>query len=91
MPLEDLEAEWYRFTGDPQDLLMATQSGNALHTALRELSPVQRQLLALAFFRGLTHAEIVEQSGLPLGTVKTHIRRALTALRNVLERTPSEL
>ena len=80
-----------RFTGDPQDLLIATQSGHALHTALRELSPVQRQLLALAFFRGLTHAEIVEQSGLPLGTVKTHIRRALTALRNVLERTPSEL
>lgn len=70
--------------GDPQDLLEATQRSHALHAALETLDALPRQLLALAFFRGLTHEEIAEQSALPLGTVKSHIRRALTALRGVL-------
>ena len=66
------------------DLLEASQQGTALHTAMATLTPLQRQLLSLAFFRGLSHSEIVEHCGLPLGTVKTHIRRALAALRDVL-------
>lgn len=67
--------------GSPQDLLEAMQSGNALHQALSTLPPVQRQLLGLAFFRGLSHQEIADQTRLPLGTVKSHIRRAVDALR----------
>jgi len=70
---------------NPQDLLEATQAGSAVHAALEKLNPLQRQLLSLAFFRGLTHSEIVEHSGLPLGSVKTHIRRALSILRETLE------
>lgn len=69
---------------DPLDLLVATQSHRDLHAALQELDALPRQLLALAFFRGLTHDEIAGQTGLPLGTVKSHIRRALTALRHLL-------
>jgi RNA polymerase sigma-70 factor (ECF subfamily) len=68
----------------PEDLLAAAQAGSALHAALQALNPLQRQLLSQAFFRGLSHQEIAEQSGLPLGTVKTHIRRALSALRKTL-------
>jgi len=41
----------------------------------------QRKTLELAFFEGLTHAEIAEQTGDPLGTVKTRIRSALLTLR----------
>lgn len=67
--------------GSPQDLLEAVQSGHALHRALATLQPVQRQLLGLAFFRGLSHQEIADQARLPLGTVKSHIRRAVDALR----------
>jgi len=70
--------------GDPQDLLEATQRDHRLHAALATLDALPRQLLALAFFRGLTHEEIAAQCALPLGTVKSHIRRALAALKRVL-------
>ena len=70
--------------GDPQDLLAATQRDHRLHAALAGLDALPRQLLALAFFRGLTHEEIAAHAGLPLGTVKSQIRRALGALKNVL-------
>ena len=68
----------------PPDLLATTERNTALHQALLTLAPIERQLLALAFFRGLSHAEIAEHAGLALGTVKTHIRRALASLRAVL-------
>lgn len=69
---------------DPQDLLAATEAHRGLHRALATLEPVPRQMVALAFFRGLTHEEIAASTDLPLGTVKSHIRRALTALRAAL-------
>jgi RNA polymerase sigma-70 factor (ECF subfamily) len=70
---------------DPQDLLDLVQSGTAVHGALARLSPVQRQMIGLAFFRGLSHQEIAAHARLPLGTVKAHIRRALELLRQTLE------
>jgi RNA polymerase sigma-70 factor, ECF subfamily len=45
------------------------------------LPPDQRKTLEMAFFDGLTHSEIAEMTGDPLGTVKTRIRSALTTLR----------
>jgi RNA polymerase sigma-70 factor (ECF subfamily) len=46
-----------------------------------KLPPEQRKTLEMAFFDGLTHAEIAEMTGDPLGTVKTRIRSALLTLR----------
>lgn len=52
--------------------------------ALDELDPGQRRVLILAIEQGLTHDEIAETTGLPLGTVKTHARRGLIRLRQRL-------
>ena len=82
-PTERLDAVTQLVPG-LQDLLQATQEHAALHAALSRLQPVQRQILALAFFRGLTHTEIADAAQLPLGTIKSHVRRALATLREDL-------
>lgn len=69
----------------PQDLLDAARGAGALRAALETLEPRARQLVSLAFFRGLTHEEIAAQEAMPLGTVKSLIRRSLLALRKTLE------
>lgn len=53
--------------------------------ALRHLSDPQREAIELAFFRGWSHDEISRASGQPLGTVKSHIRRGMLALRQLLK------
>jgi RNA polymerase sigma-70 factor (ECF subfamily) len=50
-------------------------------TVIGKLPPEQRKTLEMAFFDGLTHSEIAEMTGDPLGTVKTRIRSALLTLR----------
>ena len=49
--------------------------------AIVHLPPEQRKTLEMAFFEGMTHTEIAERTGDPLGTVKTRIRSALLTLR----------
>lgn len=66
---------------DPIDLLQVLERDCTLYAAVAALVPVQRQLIALAFFRGLTHQEIADCSFLPLGSVKTHLRQALSQLK----------
>lgn len=67
---------------DPLSLVMALQRDTRLREAIASLSPVAQQLLGLAFFRGLSHGEIAELTDLPLGTVKSHLRRAQDSLRH---------
>jgi RNA polymerase sigma-70 factor (ECF subfamily) len=84
---EGLDGECLTFdacANDPHDLLQAVQAHRQLHQALQKLDAMPRQLVTLAFFKGLTHEEIAGHTGLPLGTVKSHIRRALTGLRKWL-------
>ena len=52
----------------------------AVDKALSTLNPLRRQLLDLSFFQELTHPEIARTVGLPLGTIKSHLRRVLRSL-----------
>lgn len=53
--------------------------------ALEQLSPEQQRVLRLSIFHGLSHDRIARATGLPLGTVKTHARRGLIRIREMLE------
>jgi RNA polymerase sigma-70 factor, ECF subfamily len=72
-------------TPDALSVTVRTQEEAALRDCLGRLEDDRRGLVVMAFVGGLTHAEVAERSGLPLGTVKSHIRRALLALRTCLE------
>ncbi len=52
--------------------------------ALETMPPPQRSALEMAYFEGLSHSEIAEKTGEPLGTIKTRIRSGLQSLRKVL-------
>jgi len=71
------------FSG-PDQILGRFQDSNSIHVALSALSPLRQKLLALSFFDGLSHEEISVSSGIPLGTVKSHLRRALREMRTSL-------
>jgi len=67
--------------GDPLDALAGLERGSLLRAELQKLDATQRQLLALAFFRDMSHQEIAKHTGMPLGTVKTVLRRSIQQLR----------
>jgi RNA polymerase sigma factor (sigma-70 family) len=64
--------------------LVSTAEGTALHRCLGELEEDRRRLVVLAFVDGLSHSELAERMSVPLGTVKSWIRRSLIALRGCL-------
>jgi RNA polymerase sigma-70 factor (ECF subfamily) len=68
----------------PLERLLMLEREHAVQRAVAELPPLRRELLALAFFRGLTHPEIAADTRLALGTVKSHLRRAMHVLRKRL-------
>ena len=70
------------------ELLQQSERRDEVLAALSGLPEAQRDAIDLAFFRGLTQAEIATQLDTPLGTVKARIRRGLLALRDVLGATP---
>ena len=89
VPLADVRlSEADENAAPPDDLLSLVQENSRVYAALATLSEERRQLISLSFLRDLTHAEIAELTGMPLGTVKSHLRRALSQLRAHLEAMP---
>ena len=74
------------FSADgPEEATELTLQRQRVRAAIAELPTDQQQVLALAYFNGLTHREIAEKLGEPLGTVKTRIRLAMQKLRQSLQ------
>jgi len=71
---------------NPMDTTLASQQAWALHQCLAKLENRQREVVSLAYLRDLSHSELAEQLSLPLGTVKTWIRRGLDQLRTCMAR-----
>jgi len=71
---------------DPLDTAQASEQAWALHECMRKLEGRQREVLSLAYLRDLSHSELAAQLQLPLGTVKTWIRRGLDQLRGCMAR-----
>jgi RNA polymerase sigma factor (sigma-70 family) len=70
---------------DAGEVLDAQRREERVRLALGQLPAEQLSLVELAFFKNLTHSQIAEETGLPLGTVKSRIRLAFTRLRRILE------
>lgn len=71
---------------DPMDSAEAGEQAVALRHCLQKLESRQREVVSLAYLRDLSHSELAEQLKLPLGTVKTWIRRGLEQLRTCMGR-----
>jgi RNA polymerase sigma-70 factor (ECF subfamily) len=85
--LDDMLAETLPGDGaDPMDTSQASEQAWALHECLRKLEARQREVVSLAYLRDLSHSELAAQLKLPLGTVKTWIRRGLEQLRGCMAR-----
>ena len=69
------------FSESMPDVAGAVEARALVTTALGELTAVQREVLELAFYDGLSQSEIATRTGTPLGTVKTRTRMALDRLR----------
>ncbi len=86
---EEGEDEPLRTLADPGAVSPAQrherfEMAQALEAAMRRLRPDYREIVVLRFQEGLAYEEIAEATGLPLGTVKTHIHRARKELADIL-------
>lgn len=69
---------------DPETIVSRMSDAKSLKRCLELLAPERRKLILLAYMHGLTHGEIAGKLGIPLGTVKSWIRRSLMSLRECL-------
>jgi len=71
------------FTRADKAMQMSVEAQEAAE-AMRKLRPEQQQVLKLSIIQGMSHQEIADATGMPIGTVKTHARRGLMQVRENL-------
>ena len=86
-----LDDAWLAELGDPNRDTTAGADQQRIRKVLVALPPEQREVLLLGYFEGLSSSEIAERVGVPLGTVKSRVAAALSALRGALSDSVVEL
>ncbi len=81
---DDAALESLSAPGDLEEAVTEREQQRRVMRAVRELPETQRQVLALAYFKGYAHGRIAQTLALPLGTVKTRMRAAMQQLKVVL-------
>jgi RNA polymerase sigma-70 factor, ECF subfamily len=84
VPIDELELFLASREDDPFEQAATSLQASQIQAALQRLPAEQREAIELAYFGGLTHHEIAERSGTPLGTVKGRMRLGLHKLRQLL-------
>jgi RNA polymerase sigma-70 factor, ECF subfamily len=86
-PLDPATIEsWADPVPGPADLAALSSDARRLHNCLEELEESPRKVLRLVYYEGMTYDEVAVHLGVPLGTVKSWVRRSLIRLRGCLER-----
>jgi RNA polymerase sigma-70 factor (ECF subfamily) len=85
-PHDSLVPEERDFAGDGLERLENTAEVSVVRRAIAELRPEEQRALYLSTYQGMSHGQIAEHTGIPLGTVKTYIRRGLLRVQEILER-----
>ncbi len=89
-PLPDGDALVDNVTARTDDDVDVRDELAGLSKALDLLRPEQRTVIELAYLDGQTHQEIARDTGMPLGTVKSHARRGLSRVREILGIVPKQ-
>lgn len=79
--IEDMTTEPFK-SQDKQ--MQASVEASQAAEAMNALRPEQRRVLQLSIYQGMSHQEIADATGMPIGTVKSHARRGLMQIREVL-------
>ncbi len=86
LPTQDIETAPEASFSQESSAETDAEAALASRIMRRELRPEQRSVIELSIFEGLSHREISTRTGMPIGTVKTHIRRGLMQLRELMQR-----
>jgi len=78
-------AEWTDPAPGPLDRALRSAEGRAIWRCLDRLEPGPRNAILRVYYEGLTHAELADRATIPLGTIKSWIRRGLTRLKSCLD------
>jgi RNA polymerase sigma-70 factor (ECF subfamily) len=69
---------------DPETVIVKLGEASRLRACLEKLEPARRQAIVLAYANGLSHGELAGRLGIPLGTIKSWIRRSMTTLKDCM-------
>ena len=78
--------DWATDDLGPMEAVAANSEARALLNCMGQLPPLQRQAIALSYFKGMAHEQLAHQLTQPLGTIKTWIRRGLQVLKTCMSK-----